>query len=348
MNKKVVWGFLLLALFIGGGWYLHQRNGIPAGELVSSGTVEGREVDITAKISGRVARLGLNEGDAVRRGEEVFALEDTDLAAQVRSGAAGLDRAREAVRVAEAACADQTAGLAAAAAQIKAATAELDQAQVAAGEAARHLGQMRSLYDRNAVARESLDAGLAAKETAAAATAAARAGVAAARARERSAAAQLRVAKGQVVLARAAVRQAEADLALWRAKLAETVVTSPIAGTVVYKGVEQGETITPGMTVLTVVDLKHLSVRLDIDETRLGGVRLGAQAVLEPLAGGGKRFAGHIAAVNRYADFATQKDVAGGREDIRTFRVTVAVDEGGTGLAPGMTVRVTIPAPEGG
>jgi len=344
MKKKTILTVLLLAALTG-VWYLYQQKLVPAADVAlrSTGTVKGLEVNITSKISGRIASLSFDEGDTVENGEVVLTLEDDDLIAQTRSSAAGLDRARAEIQVSEATLAYVRAGLENADAEILSADADLGKAKVQVKDAERHFEQMQNLYQQHSVSRESLDTSASEKETSAADVNARQAGLVASKARRSAANAQLQVAESQLALARTGVRQAEADLALWQAKLADTVIISPLSGTVVYKALEAGETVTPGMIILTLVDLKRLTVELDIDESQLGTLRLGGQVVLQTIGNPGKSSAGHITTINRYADFATQKDVTGGREDIRTFRVTIAVDTADASLSPGMTVKATIP-----
>ena len=43
------------------------------------------------------------------------------------------------------------------------------------------------------------------------------------------------------------------------------------------------------------------------------------------------------------AEFATQKDMTRGRQDIKTFKVKISVDNSDGILKPGMTVEVEIP-----
>ncbi|MEJ2690340.1 MAG: efflux RND transporter periplasmic adaptor subunit [Deltaproteobacteria bacterium] len=342
-KRKTALAVLLLAVLIG-AWYAYQRLMQPAnGALRTTGTVEGTEVNITSKINGRLARLTLVEGDTVHAGQVVAKLDDADLAAEVRSAAAALDKAKAGVKVAEATLEDQRAGLESAKAQILEAEAEVQKAAAQGKDAERHLSQMTRLYKGNSVARESFDAAVTAKESAVAAQDAAHAQLEAAKAGRRAMEAQLKMAESQLSLAKAVASQSAADLAQWQAKYDDTIIKSPITGTVVYKALEQGETATPGQTILTIINLDRLTVRVDIDESKLGFLHIGDKADLRATGNLDKSIPGHIAAINRYADFATQKDVTGGREDIRTFRVTIAVDEPHSGLLPGMTVKVTIP-----
>lgn len=342
-KKKAVRAVLLLAALIG-AWYAYRLMRQPAGgALRTAGTVEGTEVNINSKVSGRIARLTLVEGDTVQAGQVVVKLDDADQAAEVRAAAAALDKARAEVQVAAATVDDQRAGLASAKAKILAAKAGIKKAAAQAADAKRHLAQMTRLYKSDSVAKESFDEAVTANESAAAAREAAHAQLKAAIAGRQAVEAQLHMAESQLALARAGARQATADLAQWQANYDDTIIKSPIAGTVVYKALEQGETVTPGQPILTLIDLSHLTVRVDIDESRLGALHPGDKVILRATGNLAKSIAGHIAAITRYADFATQKDVTGGREDIRTFRVKIDVDQPHSGLLPGMTVKVTIP-----
>lgn len=136
---------------------------------------------------------------------------------------------------------------------------------------------------------------------------------------------------------------AKAAVAYDQVKLDEATIASPLDGTVVYKAFAVGEMVSPGQTVLTVVDTRHLYARVDIDETRIDGVELGAPATVTTIGEPHHTFAGRVSEIGRYADFATQRDVTHGRQDIRTFRVKIAVDNRAGMLKPGMTVEVVIP-----
>lgn len=343
MNRKIIIIVILLAC-LAIGWYGFNRNRT-AGDTVlrTTGTVEGTEVNITSKVNGRIAMLNHREGESVAVGAILMTLENDDLAAQIKAAEAGIGKAEAAVLVAEATVVSLKAGVETAAARVGAARADLAKSRVQALDAGRQLERQRQLYKQNIVAREVLDGAETTRDAGQATVAAAKAQVEAATAGEHSAKAQLDMAESQVGQAKAGVSQARAELAYQQAKLAETTVSSPIYGTVVYRGMEAGETVVPGMTALTLVDLDHLTVRVDIDESRLGTINPGAKAVIRLDDRPHLSFTGKVAAINRYADFATQRDVAAGRQDIRTFRVTIALTPGTTGLNPGMTVRVDIP-----
>jgi HlyD family secretion protein len=138
------------------------------------------------------------------------------------------------------------------------------------------------------------------------------------------------------------LKEAEANRAFFRSKLGDTSIVTPVTGTVIFKALETGEMVSPGAAVLTIVDLNSLYARIDIDETKIGRVVLNDKAFVRVEGVPGKTFEGRISEIGRYGEFATQRDVVRGREDIKTFRVKVRVDDPSGMLKPGMTVDVEI------
>ena len=77
---------VLLALVIGaaGIWYeAGRRNHQPPGTISGNGTIEATEVEVGARISGRLLTVVPREGEAVRRGQELASLEAAELEAQL-------------------------------------------------------------------------------------------------------------------------------------------------------------------------------------------------------------------------------------------------------------------------
>lgn len=140
---------------------------------------------------------------------------------------------------------------------------------------------------------------------------------------------------------RAALASAKARVDYYRDQVRDTKILSPIDGVVVSKALEVGEWVTPGTPILTVDDLSTIWARVDVPETDLGPLYIGkpAQVVLPtdpPL-----NFSGRIMAIGQEGQFATERDVRRGRQDIRTFYVKVRVLQAGNALKPGMTAEVS-------
>jgi HlyD family secretion protein len=222
----------------------------------------------------------------------------------------------------------------------RASRADVDKAQAQMSEAVRKTSRYRELYEHQVISQDRLDEVATASDAAAAEYEAAASRSQATAAQETAAAAQLAVAQKQRELAVADLAQARAGLAYSQAKLADTVISSPLSGTVVFKALEVGETVSPGVTILTIDDLGHLYARVDVDETWIDAIALGGDATVTTQ--GGHMATGKISRIGHYAEFATETDVTGGRQDIKTFKVRIALDDPEGFLKPGMTVEVEI------
>jgi len=343
-NKKMLlWLILLVPVILFIIWPAVEKMLSPESDLIrTSGTVEGIEVNINSRILGRISTIHCDEGDTVNKGDVLLQLADEDLLAKVNLAKATLEKVKTEVLVASSRVENMQAAIENVEADIHAAEADLQNAESRQKDAERHLQQMNTLYKINAVARESLDSAVTAHDAAVAGVKAAQAKIAAEKARQKEVMAQKDMTENQLLSAKAGVHQAESDLEYQQAVYAETVIRSPISGTVVYKALRVGEAVSPGMTILTIVNLNRLTVRIDLDESSLGSIRIGNRALIQASGNPELSAEGVVAAINQYADFATQRDVTGGRQDIKTFRVTLDFTDDSRKFHPGMTVSVQI------
>ena len=97
---------LLLAVLGGGGFllwrYATRVEGYTGGEVLTTGTVEAVHVQLSFRISGRIADVGVTEGAVLRPGQIVARLETDDLDVALSSARAALEAARAARAEAEA------------------------------------------------------------------------------------------------------------------------------------------------------------------------------------------------------------------------------------------------------
>ena len=135
----------------------------------------------------------------------------------------------------------------------------------------------------------------------------------------------------------ATVKQSEAALKVAKTNLDDTVVYSTLSGTVTLRAFEPGEMSSNGATILTVVDLSDIWVRADVEETAVSKIRLGDAATVKIDSLPGQEFKGRVSEINSEGEFATQRDVKRGRQDIKTYRVKVKIDEPKGILKEGMT-----------
>jgi RND family efflux transporter MFP subunit len=117
-------------------------------------------------------------------------------------------------------------------------------------------------------------------------------------------------------------------------------VTAPMAGVVIKRGVELGETVTSGVssfnagTVLfTVADLKSLIIRVNLNEVDIAKVHVGQPVRISLDAYPQKVFTGKVSFVAPSAELV---------EKIKVFKVEVTLDELGDSFRTGMSANVEI------
>jgi len=333
---------VLIAVFAALSFFYTNR-GKPSRFIRVTGIMDGVEVNLAPKVAGKISGICCTEGEAVAAGQVAVRIESEDIRASVQQASAGVERALAGVKSAEAAVRTAEANVSSAGADAGSARADIESTRARMEESAREADRAKALYKDDYIAKESRDQAVAAYEVNSAAYRSSKAKLQAAEERKRAAEAQLNASLSRLTASKAAVKEAEANLAYYKTKLADTAIKSPVAGTVIFRSLETGETVSPGVTVMTVVDLNSLYARVDIDETKVGSIALNSPASVRVEGMPGKVFKGRVSEIGRYAEFATQRDVVRGREDIKTFRVKVRVDDSGGLLKPGMTVEVEMP-----
>jgi RND family efflux transporter MFP subunit len=134
------------------------------------------------------------------------------------------------------------------------------------------------------------------------------------------------------------------DLELERAKTAvdNARVVSPISGIVAEKAVIPGEAISPGVPVMTVVDIDHPWVEIQIDEVDIAVAKVGQRVRFTTDAFPDKEFFGRRTWINKKAELKK----VGGRvrldEEDLVFRGKVEFEDGSKMLRPGMSVYAEI------
>lgn len=332
----------VLLLMAGVAYYAIYGSRQADTSIRTSGIVEGPEVNLASKAAGRILEICCNEGDQVQTNQVVIRLESDDLTAAVEQSKAGVERAQANIGVAESSIRYARANIDSAEAEIKSVQADSEKAKVQMDDSNAKLARLQALFQQKFISQEALDTSATAHAALVADYSSQKSKLIEAQYKRDASIAQLSTAKNQLQLAYSDLKQSRATLAYNQAKLADMSIATPISGTVVFKALEKGETVSPGVTVLTVVDLTSLYARVDVDETLVDKIAVGGDVTIRTEGTPGKQFKGKISEIGRYAEFATQKDVTSGRQDIKMFRVKIAFQEPLGLLKPGMTVDVEI------
>ena len=374
---------LLLLAALGGGAYAVSRYRAAHGPLEIGGTVEMRSVQVASRTGGRVRGVPVREGDRVRAGQVLVALETADLQARydesqgaVELAQAQLDRVVRGMRpeeiaayearqrTAQAALSEVARG--ARAEDVARARAQLASSESHAAMAGLTLDRTRTLFGSGSVSRAELDTATAqlamneanrdaARNALAALVNGSRAeDVAQARSRLAEATAQLQTATASareedVRVARAQLAQARARLAQAAVNLAEASVTAPADCVVEALDLRPGDILAPNQTAATLVEDDQMFVRAYVPETELGHVRVGASVPFTVDTFPGRQFHATVQHVNEVGEYTPRNLQTADERADQVFLVRLGLRECRDRLRAGMAATVLLPRePVGG
>ncbi|HTW23037.1 MAG TPA: HlyD family secretion protein [Candidatus Baltobacteraceae bacterium] len=296
-------------------------------ESTDDAEVDGHLMPLSARISGYVLHVNVDDNQAVHKGDVLVEIDPRDYETALDQAKANLASAQATARSlnitvpvtsvtttsqvssSQADIDNAQAGIVAARQQYDASQADLIQAQANNVKAQNDLVRYKQLVDKLEISKQLYDQAVAAAASGDASVAAAKANVAAAdqqitqaRARLATAEANLRSSQTgpqQVASTRAKALSAEADVQQKQAALEQaelnlqyTKIIAPVDG-VISKSVEVGMNVQPGQQLLTIVPLNDVWVTANFKETQLKYMRPGQTAEIKVDANG-RTYQGHV------------------------------------------------------
>lgn len=329
MASRLAKGAMVLTLLLGlglayayGGRLFGSGNGRP---LVSvTGTIEAIQVDVSARIAGRIVERPVDEGDRVTAGQLLVRLDEAEQAAEVR-------RQEAAVRTAQSSLDDLQAG--ARREELEDARAALQSASATREWTERDFRRAEGLFRQTLIAAQEVDRARQAYDVALA--------------QEKSARQKLLLLEAgsrpdQVETARGQLAQARNALEVAKTRLKEMTISSPVDGVVLRKNLEVGELANPGVPILTLMKPSDIWVRAYVPEEEVARIKVGSPARIAVDGYPARRFPGRITEIASEAEF-TPRNVQTRKERVNlVFRIKIAVDNPEGILKPGMPADADI------
>jgi HlyD family secretion protein len=310
-------GLAVLAFVAWGFWRASQP---PAPYF--QGQMEARESDIAPKVTARIARVAVKEGQQIQPGDLLIEMDSPEVQAKLAQAQAAKDAAQAVSDKAQRGARPQ---------EVQMARLNWQRAQAAADLAKTSYNRVESLFQQGLVSAQKRDEARtnwrASDAQAAAAQAQYDMAASGARPEDKAAAA-------------AQARQVDGVIAEVEAARAETQLRSPVGGEVANVLAKAGELSPQGVAVVTVVDLRDQWLVLNVREDQLQRFAVGS------------KFTGRLPALDRTAefsvyylgvlpDFATWRTTRGSQGfDARTFEVRARPAQPIEGARPGMSVVV--------
>jgi membrane fusion protein, multidrug efflux system len=292
-------------------------------ESTDDAQVDGHINSVSARITGHVIKLNVQDNQYVQAGTVLVEIDPADYQvaydraradyadAQAGAVAAGVTvpitsvNTSSQISASEADVASARAGIQAAEQQFQAAKAQLQQADANNFKAQNDLGRYKQLVEKQEISQQQYDQAVAAAKASAAAVEAARANADAAeqqviQARGRlvqaeanwryanTAPKQLQVSKAKAQSALAEVQRMKANLDQAELNLRYTKVIAPVNGIVSNRTVEVGQNVAPGQELMKVINLDDIWITANYKETQLRDMKPGQRVTIEVDANGRK------------------------------------------------------------
>jgi HlyD family secretion protein len=320
--------------------------------VTASGTVNPQNsISVGTQVSGTISEIDVDFNSKVRKGQVLARIDPSTIQAQLAQAQANLAQAQAQVGVASANAGSASAGVSVAQAnanaQAAAATAaktNIDKAQAALVLAQQQLARDRELFNQGYLAQATVqsdqstvlqDQAAVAQAQAAYAQAQAQAVASDATIGQSGSTAQAQAASTQA--AQAAVQSAAATVQQDQVNLNNTVITSPVDGTVVARDISVGQTVAASLqtpTLFTIAqDLSKMEVDINVGEPDIGGVKAGDGVDFTVLAYPNQVFHGTVHQVRINPQTVN---------NVVTYDVVVYVNNQNGTLLPGMTANATI------
>ena len=326
-----------------------ERRDLRRSALLTGTVRPMAQVLVMSKVSGRLDELRLADGTPVeeglviaKKGVRIAVIDHEAFAAQVRQAEAALAALEAEQQKMEAGARPQEleiarANVRGAEAAVQAAESATAQAQATLKNATSDVERTRNLHKDNVVTKQRLD-------NAEAQYSVAKERYGAARDQARAAGEKLKASRQQLALTEegarkedraalaARVRQAKAAVELAGISLAESTIEAPIAGVVSRKNLDEGNMVSPGVCIVTLVQMDTVKVVVGAGEREIALIREGAtKATVRVDAYPEQAFVGTVKRVSPVAD-----------EQTRTIELEVHVPNPGRRLKPGMFARVEL------
>jgi HlyD family secretion protein len=247
-------------------WQIFGKDDKNKGLVSGNGRIEAVEIDVAAKMPGRIRDILVREGELVTAGQ-VVALMDTEvLDAEHRQAEAQLKQAESSVETARSQLVQRGSEKEAALAVVRQREAEL-------GVARKRATRSLTLAAEAATSQQEADDDSARVHSAIAAVSAARAQLAASSATIVTAQAGITGAQSAVDAVRATVERIGADIK-------DSSLKSPREGRVQYRVAQPGEVVGAGGRVLSLVDLSDVYMTFFLPTAVVGRIALGTEVRL--------------------------------------------------------------------
>jgi HlyD family secretion protein len=330
MQRRI--GIILVLVVVGGAalwWRWKTARDQSDRAIRGSGIIEVTEVDVAFEVPGTIKERYVEEGALLDKGEPIARLDDREYRLQVERAGAAKAAAESRYRLLLKGPRAQ---------EVDQALAAVEAADTQFATAQREFNRVKALYDNHVASQSEFDQ--------------VRNALSAAQADRDRTHSQLAMLKEgfrteEVEEGRARLREAEKALELAELNLSRCQLFAPVAGRVLSKNREVGETVPAGASIVTLGDLTRPWLNLYVGERDLGKIALGMQAYVTIDAFPSQPFPGRVTFIAEKAEF-TPKNIQTQDERVKlVYRVKIELENRHQALKAGMPADAVVPLDHG-
>ncbi|MBY9063388.1 HlyD family efflux transporter periplasmic adaptor subunit [Sphingomonas yunnanensis] len=283
-RRRLIIIFAVVVAAVAAAYLIYDHLVLSRRVTTDNAYVAAETAQVTPLVGGQVVEVGVSNTQTVRAGQPLLRLDDADLQIAVAQAEADLAAAERRYGQTAATGEALQAQVAARAADVNSARAQLAAARGSLERAEIDFQRRQALVSAGAVSGDEVTSATNALRTARANVVVAEAAVSQAQATrtsaERDRAANAALTRGttsrtapEVLTARARLRQAKLDVS-------RTVVRAPIGGVIAQRNVQVGQRLSSGTVTMSIVPVDRLYVDANYKEGQLSHVRVGQAATL--------------------------------------------------------------------
>jgi HlyD family secretion protein len=317
LSPRAVIAAALFAAVIGLAiWYLVKQE-----PLLVQGEAESTRIDIAARVSGRLAKIAVGRGQNVAARAPLLVIDNPELIAELREAkaektVADAELARIVVGTRAEIIAMRKAEIDRAAADLTLAQQTYSRTRVLAAQQFAPQSKLDEVTDALTLAQRRLE--------------------------------QTKLAYAEAVtgftaeehrIAEANVAKAEAKIDTIAALVSQLTIAAPIAAQVYRIPVEEGEVVTPGLPLMSLIDLADTWLGFSLREDLIAGLKVGDRFTVRIPALGNRAVTAEVRVIATKGEYAGWRATrATGDFDLRTFAIRAYPVGKVDGLRPGMSV----------
>ncbi|MEO2602218.1 efflux RND transporter periplasmic adaptor subunit [Clostridium butyricum] len=205
---------------------------------------------ISSKISAKVTKVVVENGQYVNEGDTIAVLDDQDIQNSIKTATAQLEVNEKQVNSAEQ--------------QLNSTQTSLEKLKINVDDAQRNYDREKALFDAGAVSQSELDASEKALNTS--------------KADYNSGQANIEISKASIESAKASVEAQKVNIEKLQNDLNNVVIKAPISGVISEKNVNVGQIINQGAVLAKINDISYVFATIQVSQEKINDIEVGKPA----------------------------------------------------------------------